>query len=51
MMTPDKDSSEHLLTNGATPGQHRRDKVSFADLSARISLKIYDKMWRGYGGY
>ena len=31
MMTPDKDSSEHLLTNGTNHDQPRKDKVSIAE--------------------
>ena len=30
-MTPDKDSSEHLLTNGTNHDQPRKDKVSIAE--------------------
>ena len=51
-MTPDKDSSEHLLTNGTNHDQPRKDKVSIAEPNpwgeffSDLLLNV-EKIWTG----
>ena len=54
-MTPDKDSSEHLLTNGTNHDQPRKEKVSIAERtenprgeSSQIyTIKCGEQIWTG----